>query len=564
MKTRSARRPPRRTVSSPAVQDISVARISDTELPAANAGLTAAPVSATHTDPSLLRRALYVWLGIVFAAVAWQPFVLGYYSDDWAYSVEMSQVGGPFSKLRWDYALFRADPTRPGLAPLRYVLSSLAGDHALLWHAALLLGNAILALTIVKLLRSILQPRDSLGRAITICAGSCWLLLPWNQAASYWPTMLPAVLVLAAEIFLLAYLIDGWRKDQPRAVTAGLLYLWICVSYEAFYFQWVALLLAGLAIWVEKRARLRTLFLSALALVAAQGGALWWWYSLSKRLYPTRHRPVPVNWREWLRLNYARVAPEIIRSMAELSSVVIVIAVVVVALCVFVYVRSFMRREEREARQKTALYFSACLLGAIISLVVYSAGGREVFGTGVDTRTLYIFNVWLIVAGAVLAAFAIERLNSVTGRVLAGALAALGVCLAFGQVLRAGEWATAARLQDELLDRAPLSELKRIEPGAAVLLVNPRDLNGAPIFSSFLDFTHALPWKYPYLPKVRVEVYNPWMGPMRWQNGVLSYQSEIEYRGRDLYVWRPIGGEFFKADAPFTVAEDLTIQRGGR
>ena len=101
-----------------------------------------------------------------------------------------------------------------------------------------------------------------------------------------------------------------------------------------------------------------------------------------------------------------------------------------------------------------------------MSVVVYSLAGRIVHATGVDTRSMGVFNFWLLVAGAVLTAFTMERLSGAPRLVFALALAGFGLCLAVGQVLRAGDWVTAWNLQKKILAEAPVSDLKRTEPDA--------------------------------------------------------------------------------------------------
>ena len=59
--------------------------------------------------------------------------------------------------------------------------------------------------------------------------------------------------------------------------------------------------------------------------------------------------------------------------------------------------------------------------------------------------------------------------------------------LAVGQVLRASDWVTAWNLQKKILAEAPISDLKRTEPDAQIVILNPLDVNGAPIFAATWD-----------------------------------------------------------------------------
>src|ERR1035438_1674229 len=100
-----------------------------------------------------------------------------------------------------------------------------------------------------------------------------------------------------------------------------------------------------------------------------------------------------------------------------------------------------------------------CVLGGVVSVVVFSLAGRVVMGTGVESRSLMVFNFWLVIAGAIVTTFVFERLAGMPKAVFAIALTGFGLCLGVGQVLRASDWATAWSLQKKILAR---SEERRV------------------------------------------------------------------------------------------------------
>jgi len=172
-----------------------------------------------------------------------------------------------------------------------------------------------------------------------------------------------------------------------------------------------------------------------------------------------------------------------------------------------------------------------------------------------------VFNFWLIVAGAVLTTFTMERLSGAPRLVFALAVAGLGLCLAVGQVLRASDWVTAWSLQKKILAEAPVSDLKRTEPDARIILVNPREVNGAPVFAASWDINNAIPWAYPFLRSRRIIVYNPWEGPMKWDGSQLSYagQPPLETAVAP-YLWRPSDMSFWRPVGPFVINQNLTVE----
>ena len=262
-------------------------------------------------------RILWIWAGIVAACVLWQPFLLGFHLDDWVLWVNGSSRGSPFSLTRLLFLNY-TDPVRPGCLPGRFLGSSLFGAHTLLWHGALLLVNCAVAVSIVLTARALTQARTPEGRTITAAAGLCWLLLPWNAAARFWTALLPNTFMIAAQGFLCVLLVRGWEKNRSRPVAAGALYLWMCLGYQAFYLQWITLILIGVVLWNARRTQLRPVLVSGIALLAAQGLAGSWNLYVKYTRYWTA-MPVLPDWGQIAHRNLLNVIPSTLQSVSEIS-----------------------------------------------------------------------------------------------------------------------------------------------------------------------------------------------------------------------------------------------------
>ena len=79
----------------------------------------------------------------------------------------------------------------------------------------------------------------------------------------------------------------------------------------------------------------------------------------------------------------------------------------------------FRARFRRPRGNTSVLLAAVSILGGLLSVVVYSLAGRIVAATGVDTRSMGVFNFWLIVAAAVLTTFTMERLSGAARSVFA-------------------------------------------------------------------------------------------------------------------------------------------------
>jgi hypothetical protein len=505
------------------------------------------------------QRALYIWAAIVAACVVWQPLLLGFYYDDWDLWVNGSAIGNPFSSTRLVF-MNNTNPVRVGCLPGRFLASSLFGAHPLLWQGALLLINCVIAIAIVAACRVITQPRTPASRMLTVAAGLGWLVVPWNAGARYWPALLPNVAMLAVQGFLCALLIRGWAKNQARVVTAGSLYLWMCVSYEAFYLQWITITLIGLVLWMAKRVALRPIIVSAVVMVIAQGIAGWWNLYTKSKGYWTAMSVLP-DWRQIVRRNLLNIVPSAVQSVSEISTEIVLCGAVVFAIGLVVYLRSLSRASDRPAAYISIVLAAICVLGGVVSVVVFSLAGRVVMGTGVESRSLMVFNFWLVIAGAIVTTFVFERLAGMPKAVFAIALTGFGLCLGVGQVLRASDWATAWSLQKKILAEVPVSDLKRTELDARIILLNKLEVNGAPIFAAEWDINNAIGWAYPFLKSRRFVVYNKWMGPMKWDGRQLSYVGQPPREvTTEVYLWRPYDISFWRPAGPFVINQDLTVE----
>jgi hypothetical protein len=102
--------------------------------------------------------------------------------------------------------------------------------------------------------------------------------------------------------------------------------------------------------------------------------------------------------------------------------------------------------------------------------------------------------------------------------------------------------------------------MQAMETDAAVLMVNPLTVNGAPIFAAPWDINHALPLRYRTLASRTVIIYSPWVGPMVWDGYRLTYMGLPPLATtHHIYVWVPLDRSFRRADRPFQVGQNLTV-----
>ena len=257
--------------------------------------------------------------------------------------------------------------------------------------------------------------------------------------------------------------------------------------------------------------------------------------------------------------NLANLPSEILKSTKETTWILVPASVVCLALVCFIYIRSSLRIGEKVAALTSIGQVASCLVGALLSVFAFSLGGRPVTGVGVDARSFLVFNFWLVLAAMLAIAFCWARATRRQSKWLIAAASTTALALLVGHLQRAFDWSDAWHVQQQILAEAPIDEMKKMEPQAAVLLVKPFDLNGVPTFSSTWDINAAMPFAHPAVAGHEFIIYNHWLGPLSWNDGHLAYASLALSPVANLYVWRPLEHEFWKASGPLTINQDLSI-----
>ena len=504
---------------------------------------------------------------IVFACTFWQVFALGFYLDDWSFMANSVHMGAAFSSVRWA-AAYESTPQRPGATLLWFGLTSLFGAETILWHLALFAANVLLGLLMFRIVRQLAGRSYSFETArVLYLSVLLWFVLPWNAPLHFWPTMVPILLILGLSVccFLFAlwrWATGGWAFWLPFAG-----YLWACVGYEAVYFQWIPVLLLGVILVWDERASLKSVLLGASPFVAAQACALIW-YAASLRVNLGTQHKITADWPAVFKGNMLHLPREILASTPETARLLSYAAVVSLLMIAGTYGYAILGSRTRKSALVSLSQLGACLIGAVLSIFAFSLGGRQITGVGVDARAFLLLNFWLVIAVALALTYCWTYYSAHRGRwqtpVLGLAFLLAGLALLVGHLQRALDWSEGWRIEQKILAEAPIPEMKKMEPDAAVLVLKPFEFHGVPTLTQSWDVNAAMWNTHPAVFPHHFEVYNPWGGPLRWDGNRLWYPASTLWVARNLYVWRPMEREFYKMTVPFRVNQDLSLVTTGR
>ncbi len=549
--------PPAPKSSSASAEDSLIARHLELRVNETSEVAAPSPIAVQPADVSLTPLTKY-WSWIVLLFVVWQPFELGFYLDDWSVQAYAARIGDAFSKERFQ-AIFSVDPSRPGLAVTRYALSSLLGGRPLLWQLAMLLANGFVALGLARAARAITGNNRPGADRVALSIALAWMLLPWSASSQFWTILLPVELTLALFAYLLARIFERESPSFGGSVIDCIIYFWICISYEAFYGQFVAVLLLGVGLLVTRNTTLRAVVFNCFSLGTAQILAVLWYYESGK--VTKAQKGIDPTWIVRTLHNLKRAVPEMMASATETIWVLEGIALGLTVFAGCILWRS--RREWASARQilGSMIIALACIACGALSIVCFSLGGRMILALGVENRSLVLLSFWLTLLAALAAIAALPIASPRAQKVLAWSGLAFGITLGMNHTVRVQEWASAWSEQQAILRSAPLEQLNAVEANARIVFVNPVNVKGAPVFAASWDINHALPLTYPALRTGMITVYNPWEGgPLAWDGNQLGYVGQPPLSmTRNVYVWIPLERSFRKMDRPFRIGADLKV-----
>jgi hypothetical protein len=497
------------------------------------------------------------WLAAVACLGLLQPFLLGFYLDDWALMGKDAVLLGPFSRELWN-SILHHDPTRPVSVVFRWLTCSLFRDVPGLWHAALVAANGIIVIQLAALARLLAPAAAGIPRSVPLCLAAAWMTLPWTSGIRFWPTTLNVHVYFIVFLGLTLYLVRQWRSGQGPVLAPFTAYLAVCLGYEALYMQFLVLA-AVAAVELRRRAVPRAAVARSLAaLAAAQACAvLWNQFARSALASPRQINP------EWLALfwrNLRVTVPEMVGSFGPARWIAVPAFLIVMLGVAAAFRQGFKKRSMAWADLAAILILLLGLVcGSVISAAVFSVGGRPFSGFGVETRGLAVISLWAAAGMAFLVGLARAHAAGFTQRLLEAGIVLTASALLAGHLMQFRNWHEAARLQARLLSLVPVAAIANTEPGAEILCIFPHEIAGAPVFSSPWDLNSAMQVAYPALSGKHFVGYSPWGGPLRWDGAKLwsEYVPQNALPARILYLWRPLHGEFLRVERPIIVQYDL-------
>lgn len=374
---------------------------------------------------------LLTWLILV----AWRPFVLGFYHDDW--SVIVSHPSWP------EFAQMYA--ARP-IAALTTWLGILAfGAHPFLWQVLL----SVLTLGVAYGLRAFVL--EIANEQASTIAALCWLVLPTTMGSTVWPVAHVHLIATIAFLWSARLIVRGTRENAAIGLWAISLF-----TYEAFYFQFIPVLF--LCSKRPSRKLIAGLTMVQLAAIAWNRFTAW---STTGKHFASNFYLIFIG-------SFYRLPGEFWKAFGLVGMAGLGLLLICTA---------------KSGNKITMI----CVLGMLISIAILAGAGYGLQSAGVFSRTFLVLNVW----GCVAAAVVLQRRQWQTVLILA--------CFTVAMLVQSNDWAKSWRIQQAILRSAPIEQLKRIPVGATIVLDAPMKAGDVEVFGAPWDISGAMQFTYPNL-----------------------------------------------------------------
>jgi len=441
------------------------------------------------------RPAWLLILGAWLAAYAARPALLGFYYDDWVTIVAPARETAPFGWERFTYHL-RLYADRPGTGLLTFLLSSACADSPQRWH----LAAALLALLVGGALRSMLRSLLGLLGHQRLwpadVAVASWMVFPWMLGMTAWPTTVPCLAAVAFFALSARALFNGWVRRRPCWLPAGGWLLLSLLTYEAFYGQFLLLMLLG---WLALDSGGRRHILPPLAACTGAQLIALGWNRLIALLDVSAHAKQwsPLWWGAFSR-SLAGLRYVVGESAAEFSPA---LEFALLAGVLGWLVLPLTARGPRDQLSRTSPVLACAGVGTVLALLLYSLAGYWLSGVGHGSRTTLTPSFWLAVVLTVILGSLPARPSPVPR--IAGVYASLLTTIfAVAINLRLLEWSRAWELERRILAAAPHAALRHAQPGAVVLFEGPYKYKGIRLFDGPGKLDLAMAWAHPELPRL--------------------------------------------------------------
>jgi len=402
------------------------------------------------------RHPYFIIFILVFTALLWRPFLIGFYGDDFGLTRAESLLEGFFYDIERRERILYFIPI--GLP--RYYF----GHNPVAWGFYALLFCALTPLALYSFFKALTLKLGHENQTATWSAAIgavLYIFMPWSLTAVLWNTSNPH-LVMVSMIALAGTTMLSGLSLALRSLLFVSLFSSASLMYESVWCAWVPLLLIKLSL--DTQTERKDTFVMAVASIIAQT-ALVLNYLPSQGMQGTVKLTSGSVLTEKLNLFVENI---LLRLPFEMLSSMGIIGLVAIPIALYITYALFQNRAHTN-NFKFWFIIVACISGIAGSIFIISLGNYRVAGTTEDGRTLSVSSFWLALMVTLVSS---AILTKGTRRARMAGIGIL-VMIVISFFLRAGDWVKGYTFQQKVIASVPAEEIIRLTEidESAVLLI---------------------------------------------------------------------------------------------
>lgn len=502
----------------------------------------------------LLPLALWIWL-----CRDWSTR-LGFYSDDWM--ILLHPFVGTARAFREIAVIVASRPVSVPFIWLAQVIVDWSPARSQLFDAAMLLVTAASVGLLAATLASTARDLRAGAMAGACIAAAAFIFFPSTVGTFAWGMGVVAV-VPATPLFCLAVSLLLRSEGRPWRFGLGLLLALLShLSYEAFYFQEITLVLAAAALGGIRIASIPWRVL--IGVIFVNGGCI-----VFNRLAASGiQKPFDWNFLQVFMGGYPRVL-DIFGHATREHHLLIGRAVLVAALSGSICLARFVGF----ARVLIALLILSC--GLVASGLLYAFASYGLAAEGTMARVSIVIATYFSVAAGVLGAAAWQATSARRWSGVAFFLCGAAALIALGLTARSrvGEWADTWTYETQRLSRLPVTIASADHDRSIFLAIDDRppsfvepatapwEIVGAVAWASYKATTHSRLamvdiWRWPPTTYQWFGTPHNWFSRWdgnRFEQGPCASGVAFGVSGPELWAWKTSDSVLVKIEPPWEI-----------
>jgi len=496
--------------------------------------------------PLIDKNSFLILLSLVVISMAWRPFFLGFYSDDYNLIIEVVNKG--YTRYELFESLLYKFANRPLYGVNAFLLIPILGDSAIAWHSFSVVFSFLIAFVLLKICR--IFNKSKLDSKLVIYS-SLWILLPINFGFLSWPTCIMGLPVVLWYLLSFYYLIRN-NKIVIKDVVLSLFFYMLCIfTYESFYFQFIPML--G-ACFIYKQNFYKDKIYIKVGLL----------FFLLQALAIIFNRTVTTGGKKSFDADFIinRILAAINNPEYLIQASIPILFIIGSSIYVFFLYKKNKVNNNISNDQLMIINF---IIGIIISICIYLSVGYSIRPFGLGSRTAICFSIFISFI-----LFFIARIIFNKDEMLKIKHLVIPILLSFSVFWQGFNWASSKNIQEEVLNEIPIDKISNIYNSLILCLV-PNFAGDVLIFEDIWSLNPAILNKYKIIENNRLNFLPHKNEGFRSSHSVLSknthqfitirsgHESSILH-AENIYIWNYYTKKLYHVDKEITIdaQSDLT------